>query len=159
MVQEQRSSNRLQPLPEPFLQGLWRLYEAIDAELAQAGVRCELSGRCCRFSEYGHQLFVSMVEAWWLAQQPPPPGPITAERCPYQVGRRCTAHGRRPLGCRVFFCDPAYQARMQELAERYTKQLKELHIAHEVPWRYGPLHVMLEAVLKGTTSAGLAGGL
>ena len=30
--------------------------------MAQLGPVCQLSGRCCRFKEYGHTLFVSTAE-------------------------------------------------------------------------------------------------
>src|SRR5687767_2381719 len=36
---------------------------AADAAVAAAGPRCDASGRCCRFTEYGHTLFLSHLEA------------------------------------------------------------------------------------------------
>ena len=40
------------------------VYAAADAAVAAAGPRCDAgSGRCCRFTEYGHTLFLSHFEA------------------------------------------------------------------------------------------------
>ncbi|GEM_PF-823943 len=132
------------------------LYEALDRELARIGPRCEISGRCCRFAQYGHMLFLSTVEAEYLAEAPPP-GDVarSSQQCPYQQGVLCTARERRPLGCRVFFCDPAYAPFMQEIAERYTRALKAIVAKHGREWCYGPLPAILKTVLEaegnGTT--------
>ncbi len=44
------------------------LYEQLDSEVARLGPVCQLSGRCCRFREYGHTLFVSSLEVQFSAQ-------------------------------------------------------------------------------------------
>ena len=41
--------------------------------------------------------------------RPPYEQPVTADFCPFQKDNLCTAREPRPLGCRVYFCDPAYQ--------------------------------------------------
>ncbi len=118
------------------------LYEQLDAEVAGLGPICELSGRCCRFQEYGHTLFVSFAEIQFLlSHAPEPPRALDhGQTCPWQDGQnRCVARDARPLGCRVYFCDPAYQAG-QELSERYITALKQLTEKHGLPWNYAPLH-------------------
>src|SRR5262249_3331512 len=45
--------------PAPYRADLRALYQALDAEVSRLGPVCRLSGRCCRFQEYGHTLFVS----------------------------------------------------------------------------------------------------
>ena len=76
------------------------LYREVDREVAAAGPVCVASGRCCRFKEYGHTLFVSRLEAYVLLESAPPfAGPITADFCPFQVENLCTAREPRPLGC------------------------------------------------------------
>ena len=86
------------------------LYEAVDREVAAAGPLCIASGRCCRFKEYGHALFLSNLEAdVLLAAAPPYQQPVTPEYCPFQKDNLCTAREPRPLGCRVYYCDPSYQ--------------------------------------------------
>ena len=73
-----------------------------DAEVAAAGPRCVASGRCCRFKEYGHTLFVSNLEAAVLLEGAPPyQTPVTSDFCPFQVEKLCKAREHRPLGCRV----------------------------------------------------------
>lgn len=128
------------------LQGLYR---ELDEEIARAGPRCELSGRCCRFKEYGHTLFLSSPEAaLLLADAPPPVRPLDDEgaTCPWQdeLGR-CHARSARPLGCRIYYCDPAYQSLAPVLIERYLDRLKRLVVEEAWPWSYAPLHRHLRA--------------
>src|SRR5215203_2587433 len=86
------------------------IYAAADAAVAAAAPRCDASGRCCRFTEYGHTLFLSHFEAEILLESAPPyTTPVTRDGCPFQVDNLCTARDARPLGCRIYFCDPAYQ--------------------------------------------------
>jgi len=120
------------------------LYRAVDQEVAAAGPVCVASGRCCRFKEYGHTLFLTTLEAdVLLAAAPPYERPVTAEFCPFQKGNLCTAREPRPLGCRVYYCDPKYQETAAAISEKYLRRLKELADAAGVPWRYAPLHQFL----------------
>jgi Fe-S-cluster containining protein len=120
------------------------LYREVDAEVAAAGPVCVASGRCCRFKEYGHTLFLSNLEADVLrASAPPYNTPVTADFCPFQQGNLCTAREPRPLGCRVYYCDPAYQETGNALSEKYLARLKALAEEAGVAWRYAPLHTFL----------------
>jgi hypothetical protein len=120
------------------------LYAEADREVAAAGPVCVASGRCCRFKEYGHTLFISNLEAEVLLHGAPPYAlPVSSDFCPFQQGTLCTAREPRPLGCRVYYCDPAYQETSHAITEKYLRQLKELAEAHDVAWRYAPLHVFL----------------
>jgi hypothetical protein len=117
---------------------LLALYDQVDAEIAVENPRCDVSGRCCRFSEYGHTLFLSAAEAellFSIAAQPTEP----KAECPYQIVGRCTARERRPLGCRIYFCDPRYADRMIEISEAAIARLKALHDEWGRPWDYRPL--------------------
>jgi hypothetical protein len=49
------------------------------------------------------------------------------------------------LGCRIYFCDPAYKDRMGPLYEKYHARLKEIHLKHEIPYRYEELLRSLRA--------------
>lgn len=126
-------------------QAVLELYREVDAEVAAAGPVCIASGRCCRFAEYGHTLFLSHIEAEVLLADAPPydPASVTSAFCPFQKGNLCTAREPRPLGCRVYYCDPNYQDRGVEISEKYLRRLKELAEIHQVGWRYAPLHVFL----------------
>src|SRR5262245_5475584 len=123
------------------------LYSEVDREVAAAGPVCIASGRCCRFKEYGHTLFLSNLEAEVLLAAAPPydPASITPDGCPFQKGNLCTAREPRPLGCRVYYCDPNYQETAQEISEKYLRRLKLLAEEHGVGWNYAPLHHFLAA--------------
>ena len=122
---------------------LQSLYHDLDKDVSQLGPVCELSGRCCRFKEYGHTLFLSAPEvALLLADAPAPSRPLDdGESCPWQDHRgRCTAREARPLGCRIYFCDPAFESHAPELSETYLGRLKNLVDQNQWSWNYAPLH-------------------
>ncbi len=120
------------------------LYDEVDQEVKAAGPVCVASGRCCRFKEYGHTLFVSNLEAdVLLAAAPPYEQPVSSDFCPFQKENLCTAREPRPLGCRVYYCDPNYQETGNRITEKYLRRLKELAEEHELAWRYAPLHTFL----------------
>ncbi len=117
------------------------LYAEVDREVAAAGPVCVASGRCCRFKEYGHVLFVSSLEAEVLLDAAPAyQQPVSTDFCPFQVENLCTAREPRPLGCRVYYCDPAYQETGQLIMEKYIRRLKELADEEGREWGYAPLH-------------------
>ena len=77
-----------------------------------------------------------------IADAPQPTGALDdGETCPWQdrLGR-CTAREARPLGCRIYFCDPSYQSVAPELSEAFLGRLKELVRFHGWSWNYAPLH-------------------
>jgi len=120
------------------------LYREVDRAVAEAGPVCLASGRCCRFKEYDHVLFVSNLEVdVLLADAPPYQPPVSADFCPFQKENLCTAREPRPLGCRIFFCDPNYQETGNRLTEEYLNRLKQLAQANGMEWRYAPLHEFL----------------
>jgi len=120
------------------------LYREVDQSVAAAGPVCVASGRCCRFKEYGHVLFVSNLEAdVLLADAPAHRQPASQDFCPFQKDNLCTAREPRPLACRIFFCNPNYQETGSRLTEEYLRRLKELARANGIEWRYAPLHEFL----------------
>jgi Fe-S-cluster containining protein len=133
-------------MSEPIRQAVLKLYADVDRDVAAAGPVCIASGRCCRFKEYGHTLYLSQLEADVLLHDAPPYDPtnVTADFCPFQKGNLCTAREPRPLACRIYYCDPNYQKTGQRLSEKYLHKLKELADEHEAGWRYAPLHVFLK---------------
>src|SRR5205085_9181487 len=106
-------------MSEELRRRVLELYREADREVAAAGPVCVASGRCCRFKEYGHVLFLSNLEAEVLLAGAPPydPQSVTPDFCPFQKGNLCTARELRPLGCRVYYCDPNYQQTANELTE------------------------------------------
>src|SRR5438094_8693093 len=132
-------------MDEDLRRRVFEIYAEADAAVAAAGPVCVASGRCCRFAEYGHTLFLSSLEAdVLLAAAPPYEQPVTPDFCPFQVDNLCTAREPRPLGCRVYFCDPGYQETGREISETYLRQLKDLANESGVGWHYAPLHVFLD---------------
>jgi Fe-S-cluster containining protein len=130
-------------LEPPQRAELKALYQAVDEAVAQAGPSCALSGRCCRFAEFGHTLFLTAPEAaLLLAEAPPPARPLDdGQRCPWQDQHgRCHARDARPLGCRVYFCDESYATRMTELMESALNRLKAWTRSRGLSWDYRPLH-------------------
>ena len=120
------------------------VYAAADAAVAAAGPTCDASGRCCRFKEYGHTLFISNLEAEvLLAAAPAFAKPVSGDFCPFQVENLCTARAPRPLGCRVYFCDPTYQPTGTAISEAGIRELKQIADDFGTGWRYAPLHVFL----------------
>lgn len=121
------------------------LYSKLDADVQAAGPACEISGRCCRFEEYGHRLYMSRPEAEILfSEGVPEDAKISAENCPFQQGNLCTARENRPLGCRVYFCDPGYQEECNRLSEGYIHELKRIHEESEIRWEYASLQVFAQ---------------
>jgi len=151
------STNFARPLP--FLvtipaHQLLAVYATADAEVAAAAPVCEVSGRCCRFREYGHTLFLSRPEAELLLHDGlPPDSVVNDEGCPFQIRGLCTARERRPLGCRVYFCDPRYEGTGEQISERAISRLKALHAETETLWEYRPLVQFLREVIATGSSA------
>ena len=135
------------------------IYEEADREVAAAGPVCVASGRCCHFKEQGHVLYLSNLEAEvLLASAPPYEQPVSPDFCPFQKENLCTAREPRPLGCRVYYCDPGYQETSNRITEKYLQKLKALSLELEIAWQYAPLHSFLNnpsapASNNGTPSA------
>lgn len=120
------------------------LYREVNEAVAAAGPICIASGRCCRFQEFGHVLYLSQLEADVLLESAPPyEAPVTGAFCPFQKDKLCTAREPRPLGCRVYYCDPTYQERSQEITETFLARLKGIAHEHGLEWKYAPLHHFL----------------
>jgi hypothetical protein len=64
------------------------------------------------------------------------------------VSGLCTARESRPLGCRIYFCDPAYQETGNRITEDALAKLKRIADTHDAGWRYAPLHVFLNESVR-----------
>jgi hypothetical protein len=130
------SAPRLSP---PLAGELAALYARLDAELAARNPRCELSGRCCDFPRSGQRLYATAPETDYAldaagGRAPPAPSGL----CPWWVDGRCGNRAGRPLGCRIYFCDPAWESEMPRVYERYHAELRALHERHGLDYRYAP---------------------
>ena len=129
---------------------LFALYAEVDAAVAAVGPICDASGRCCRFKEYDHALFISQIEAEALIEAAPAfEQPVSAEFCPFQKDNLCTAREPRPLGCRIYYCDPSYQDTMYAVTESSLRKIKAIAEEFETGWRYAPLHLFLNEAKLG----------
>lgn len=131
------------------------VYAEVDAAVAVARPRCDASGRCCRFTEYGHTLFLSQFEADILLETAPPfTKPVARDGCPFQVDNLCTARNERPIGCRIYFCDKEFQEQQGPITERAVAELKRLAEEFGTGWKYAPLQVFLNESSRPQDSDG-----
>lgn len=131
-------------IAEKLHQQVLELYRAVDSAVAAAGPVCVASGRCCRFKEYGHTLFLSNLEAAvLLADAPKYDKPVSSDFCPFQKGNLCTAREPRPLGCRIYYCDANYQETGNRITEESLQEVKRVADEHGIEYRYAPLHTFL----------------
>jgi Fe-S-cluster containining protein len=115
------------------------LYSALETRIAIRRPLCVVSGRCCRFDEYGHRLYVTTMElaAFMYDLRLAPVEPIPQEGgCPFQKSKLCSVHTIRPMGCRLFFCDTTATEWQRDQYEKFHAELKRLHETLAVPYSY-----------------------
>ena len=134
------------------------VYAGVASAVAQRGPACWASGRCCNFEKTGHLLYVTGLEAAYCvtrAERAITAADVALARagggCPYQIGNLCGAHGEKPLGCRVYFCDRSAVEWQRALSERSLGEIAKIHERHVVTYRYGEWRGML-AMLAGVTA-------
>ena len=114
-----------------------RVYAELQHEIDTRRPRCNASGRCCRFDEFGHRLYVTTIElAAFVSDLSTQPELPDSTGCPFQLNGLCGVHPIRPFGCRIFFCDATSDDWQQIHYERFHGQLKRLHEELKVPYRY-----------------------
>jgi Fe-S-cluster containining protein len=134
-----------------------QIYRDLAAEVEARRPRCVISGRCCRFEEYGHRLFVTTLELATFVHgfENTPPAAALANSiadwdgtgCPFQVAKLCGVHAIRPFGCRIYFCDATSTQWQQEAYEVFHAKLKRLHESFAVPYFYVEWRQALRALL------------
>lgn len=116
------------------------VYHALQDQIELRRPVCTTSGRCCRFDEFGHRLFITTMEAGtFLHELKGTPGPSTPPgngACPFQFERLCTVHQIRPFGCRIFFCDETAALWQERQYEAFHAELRRLHERLAVPYFY-----------------------
>ncbi len=138
------------------VEALEGIYAHIADDVTRRGPVCWASGRCCNFEKTGHRLYVTGLEAAWCVLGMRDSGAATMEGiaaarerggCPFQVGNLCGAREVRPVGCRVYFCDRSAQVWQRELSEAALRDVRALHEAERLEYRYGEWRGMLELVV------------
>lgn len=130
-----------------------RVHDAIAGEVVALAPVCEQSGRCCRFEEYGHRLYVTGLETaatllgaglvdadgniLIITDAPADAATAVGGLCPLATGRACGVHADRPAGCRVFYCDPIWAPATGRVSERAAGEIRAMHERFGVPYRYG----------------------
>lgn len=133
------------------LDALKTVFIRVEGEIASRQPICTTSGRCCHFEKHGHRLYTTGLEAAYTVARLD--GPLTRHAleaaisrggCPFQLDILCSVHTIRPVGCRVYFCDPSAQTWMEDLAERAHGWVRAIHETHEIEYRYGEWRSMLD---------------
>lgn len=135
---EQLADLLLPHLERPVLhERMAAFYAAVDAAISAYQPVCRNRGACCRFDSFGHKLYVTTLELAYFLHGCGLPWPLPlGDACPFQVAGRCITRSYRPLGCRIFYCDPdmrdwqgpEYESRLMEL-RRMSEELA-------IPYRY-----------------------
>ena len=124
---------------QPVRDAVDNVYRALQDAIDLRQPICTSSGRCCRFEEYGHRLFITTMEmAAFISQvdRPLQPPDWNHKGCPFQLNGLCSVHPIRPFGCRIFFCDESSHSWQAEQYERLHAELKRLHAQLDVPYFY-----------------------
>ena len=132
---------------EAILQDMAQLYQRLD-ETIRANVDplndCFACGACCDFENYGHRLFVTPPEMLYFSERQggKPLRKMTIGVCPYREAGKCTAHGSRFAGCRIFGCRRDTQ-QQQQWSEDTLRELKAICAKHGMDYRYADLATAL----------------
>ncbi|MEO0482480.1 MAG: hypothetical protein AAF138_02565 [Planctomycetota bacterium] len=135
------------------------VFTDVTAAITERRPVCEVSGRCCRFEEYGHRLYVSGLEAaYTLARLRDDTPRRIAEAdvhlarqeggCPFQIEGLCSVHEIKPVACRTYFCDPTAQDWHHDLTERCHERVRTIHELHALPYRYAEWRWLLSLVVS-----------
>lgn len=115
--------------------GLRAIYDRAAAEIAaRSGLVCELSGRCCRFREAGHDLFLTALEYEEMARHGGAPPGRADGACPWLKDGLCANRDGRALACRTYYCsDETEAAVVTELGHR---RIRDLHERYGIAYIY-----------------------
>jgi len=114
-----------------------RLYRQVDSVVAGSGFRCSNKGLCCDFGQYGHKLFVTTVElAYFVRGQGSQAPQGAAGCCPYHQAGVCVARRHRPIGCRLFFCQPGSAGWQERQYQALRGRIIALHERLGLPYMY-----------------------
>ncbi|MFT7464026.1 MAG: Fe-S-cluster containining protein [Pseudohongiellaceae bacterium] len=131
---------------ESAFDALALLYADVGRLLEERKPLCEMSGRCCNFKAEDHQLWASDLEVAYALHSAKSVVPeADDEDCPWWKSGLCTLREGRPLGCRLYFCDPSWEDEMGLAYEKYHQQLRAIHETYGVSYGY---KLFVEAVRK-----------
>jgi hypothetical protein len=146
---------------DPLAARMDAFYVEVDQAIAENQPICLNRGKCCHFAAFGHRLYVSSVELAYFLRHARHDWrtPGESSDCPYQIDGVCTARPFRPLGCRIFFCDPESQDWQGPEYERRLIELRAIGVGFGIDYRYiewlSALRELTQAV--PSKNAGLGG--
>ncbi|MHC4971230.1 MAG: hypothetical protein ACYTG3_02765 [Planctomycetota bacterium] len=113
------------------------LYGSVADDLARRpGLFCRRSGRCCRFAQADHRLYLTRLEfEEMVAHGGHPSG--GAAVCPWLENGLCGIREGRALACRTYFCSD--EAAAAEVLEHWHAEIRRLHARHGLPYEYRSL--------------------
>jgi len=118
--------------------GLLEIYRLAGEEIeARATLVCKLSGRCCRFREAGHRLYLTALEYEEMVRLGGTPPAREDGACPGLEDGLCGNREGRALACRTYFCSDEEEA--GAVTERGHARIRELHDRHGLPYVYRSL--------------------
>lgn len=137
------------PDVEQGRRALSELYARVERDLARREeLRCELSGRCCRFGESGHELYLTRLEYEEMLARGGSRTPAR-DSCPWIENGLCANRDGRALACRTYFCSDEAQA--ARVTERWHAEIRRIHDEYGLPYEYARLHHHMNP--EGTTSS------
>lgn len=149
------SAAQLAMADDALAAGVRAIYRQADAAIARRQPACYQCARCCQFARYGHNLFVTTAEvALFLRTTDLARARPLAGACPFlrTDPPRCAARRNRPLGCRLYYCDPSAQAWQQDLYRLLHGRLQQLHASFDVPYLYSEWLAVLAAAVTSRAS-------
>ena len=113
--------------PEAFAE-LQAVYADLEAELEPLRRQCATRGLCCDFAALGHMLYVTTLEAAYMARAGvvPHEAQMGEGKCPFLRGNLCGLRTHRALGCRVYYCDRTYEEERNALCEKMLKRVRDI---------------------------------
>ena len=126
-------------------------YEETERLIADRRPMCWNKGVCCNFTRLGSRLFVTALEvSYYLAAHQVPT--VRGDVCPHAYDGACHVRDHRPLGCRVYHCDPHAQDWQGPLTEERLARLRALHEKLRVTYFYADWLRILRALgAEGST--------
>ena len=130
-----------------------QLYADADRDVAAAGPVCVASGRCCRFTEYGHTLFLSNLEADVLLAGAPPydADAVTATSAPSRRATSAPPASRARWAAASTTATRTIRTAAARSARQYLSGSRTWPTKHGVEWLYAPLHRFLKDPALGPT--------
>lgn len=120
------------------------IYEKLEAELVSINPGCNACGTCCNFDEFDHVLYASTIETDYIRNNVEVPSYNPDKNvCPFLINNQCTIREHRTLGCRVFFCNPDYKEKAQDIYNKYYTMIKDLADNSQAKWHYAPMLKLL----------------